>query len=459
MQLLFSFHENESKYMQIYEHIKHLIETKVLQANDRLPSIRALADNLAVSRNTTLLAYELLVAEGYIRTEPKKGYYVNDLEPVYLQQEPPLKPVTTVSQVTDIIDFRLGAVDEQHFPLKKWRQLSNTILKNETAYTYGENFGEPALKEQLASYLMQARGMHVSPEQIIIGSSTQQLLLQLSFVLKEDFSSIILENPGYNGVREVFALQKFQLETITTTESGLQLDELTQKKSALIYVTPSHHYPLGTSMSIQERLQLIQWAYHINSYILEDDYDSEYRYAQKTLPALASLDHERILYFGTFSKAFLPAVRLAYLILPAPLLARFKETFQHFEHNASLLHQLTMAEFMKTGEWERHIKRMRLVYKKKMDVLRDALLQHFGGELDIVGTKAGLYVLIRVHTTQTEMQLVKKALAQRVKVYGASPLFFETTAQAPHLLLGFANLTEKQLVEGVKRLKAAWETG
>ncbi|MER2192210.1 MAG: PLP-dependent aminotransferase family protein [Solibacillus sp.] len=456
MQLTFLLHENEAKYRQIYAHIKQLIETKMIHENEKLPSIRALAENLHVSRNTTLLAYELLLAEGYIRTEPKKGYYVNHLEPLYLQQAAPIKQTVPRETAPDVINFRLGAVDAQHFPLKKWRQLSNALLKEANAYTYGENFGEPPLKEQLAHYLMQARGMHVMPEQIIIGSSTQQLLLHISFLLKESFSSIIVEDPGYTGVREVFTLQQFQLEAITVTESGIQLDELAQKNSALIYVTPSHHYPLGTALSISERLQLIQWAYNVDGYILEDDYDSEYRYAQKTLPALASLDQARIVYFGTFSKAFLPGIRLAYMVLPAPLLTRFKQTFQHVEHNASLLHQLTMAEFMRSGEWERHIKRMRMIYKKKMNVLTGALLHHFGEQIDVIGTKAGLYLLIRVHTKQTEAQLIEKAHSKQVNVYETSSLFFGTNQTKPHLLLGFANLTEAQLKEGVARLKVAW---
>lgn len=455
-QLLFLFHSKQPKYIQIYAHIKQLIEGKTLEANEKLPSIRALADSLYVSRNTTLQAYDLLIAEGYIRSENKRGYYVNYVEPIFLN--PSLvdcSPVSIQAQ-PDVIDFKLGSVDQTYFPLKTWRQFSNTVLKRTESYLYGENFGEYALKKELVHYLFQARGLQIKPEQLIIGSNTQQLLLHLSFLLQENFSSILVENPGYNGVREVFELQQFHIETITATKIGLALDELPQKKSALMYITPSHHYPFGTALSIQQRWQLIQWVHERGGYLLEDDYDGEYRYGQKTFPALASLDSQRIIYFGTFSKAFLPAVRLAYMVLPEPLLSNYQQKFKQFEHNASLLHQLTMTEFMRAGEWEKHIKRMRNVYKNKMNFLVTELQKQFSHALTSIGTTAGLYIVIQVNGQLSEQELIEKALLHHVKVYATSPLFIGEPPLQPHLLIGFAHLSLQQIEEGIVRLKKAW---
>ena len=381
---------------------------------------------------------------------------LDKIEPIYIKQSTMIKKQAPIKQPTNIIDFRLGAVDQEHFPRKKWRQISNGILEQNACYTYGESFGENVLKQELSRYLLQARGMSIDCENIIIGSSTQQLLLQLGLLLQQNFSSILLENPGYYGVQEIFRLLNFPIEPISVTKEGIVLDELCNKKSSLIYVTPSHQYPFGTSLSIQQRWQLIQWVHEQKGFIIEDDYDGEYRYGQKTVPALASLDPTRTIYLGTFSKAFLPGIRLAYMVLPPCLLRPYQQMFQHMESTASLLHQLTMAELMRSSEWERHIKRMRKIYQKKMSILIETIGLHFPQNLEVIGEKAGLYVLISITNNCTEQELIDLAMGEQVKVYPTSNLYLEKDDSNPKLLLGFANLTENQIIEGVARLKKAW---
>ena len=249
----------------------------------------------------------------------------------------------------------------------------------------------------------------------------------------------------------------FAIEPISVTKNGIHLDELAQKQSSLIYVTPSHQYPFGTALSIQQRWQLIQWVHANNGFIIEDDYDGEYRYGQKTFPALASLDHAHTIYFGTFSKAFLPGIRLSYMVLPPSLLQPYQQLFQHIESTASLLHQLTMAEFMRSGEWERHIKRMRKVYEQKMKTLLDLIHQHFPENLEVIGEKAGLYVLISITSDFSEQQFIDFAMNEQVKVYPTSNLYVNKSISNPQLLLGFANLTEAQIREGITRLRKAWD--
>ncbi|MFZ7945890.1 PLP-dependent aminotransferase family protein [Neobacillus sp. 19] len=454
---IFPFNRYQPKYIQIYEQFKEIIESNKISSNERLPSIRSLAETLHVSRNTTLQAYELLLAEGYIRSEEKKGYFVNQLEPFFINPTSPTLEPKIPKPLNHPIDFRIGAIDQEHFPMKKWRQMSNAILKQANSYTYGQSFGEDSFKGEIANYLLQARGLQIKPEQIVVGSNTQQLLLHLSFLLKDIFSSILLENPGYDGAREVFQLQKFQMEAITVTNQGLAMEELPQKESSLFYVTPSHQYPFGTALSIQQRWQLIQWVHQRQGYLIEDDYDGEYRYGQKTFPALASLDATRVIYLGTFSKSFLPAIRLAYMVLPEPLLTSYCAQFGHFEHNASLLHQLTMTEFMKSGEWEKHIKRMRKVYKGKMHFLVEQLKTMFPDQHEVIGTNAGLYVMIKVNTPYSETELIEKALKEHVKVYPTSHLFIENLTTQPHLLLGFANLSSQQIQTGLSLLKKSWD--
>lgn len=457
---IFLFTEEEAKYKQIYQQIKWLIEQGKLKTNDSLPSIRRLAETLHVSRNTTLTAYEQLVAEGYIRGEGRKGYFVNEFDEVFLQEEerPSLTQKVTATGGDIIIDFRAGAVDQQHFPLKVWRQMANQVLPLQKCYEYGDPFGEPLLKEQLAHYLLQARGVHVNEEDIIIGSSTQQMLIYLGFLLKQDFPSIILEDPGYNGAREAFKLHDFQIEILPVLENGAQLDHLAHLHSRLLYVTPSHHFPYGVSMSIQQRQTLIQWAKNVDGYILEDDYDGEFRYTQQPFPALASIDKSRVIYMGTYSKSFLPAIRLSFMVLPKALVQPYKGRFAHFEHNASSLHQLTMAKFMEQGEWTRHIKRMRLTYKHKINALVEALNKQFGEKVTILGEQSGLYILVKVHTQFSEEQLIQHAQQYGVKVYPTSPYFLQQSSSVPIIQLGFSKLKMEDIALGVQLLKKAWLT-
>ena len=451
---LFSFKENEAKYKQIYEQFKLLIEKGQLVQNEAIPSIRQLADTLGVSRNTTLTAYEQLVAEGYIRGEPKKGYFVNSYEPVYLHSTASRSERLSKSPSDIRIDFRAGAVDADHFPLKVWRKYANQELKKDSAYVYGNLQGEFELRQQIAQYLLQSRGVKADVEEIVIGSGTQQLLLYLTLLLKGRFDSIYLENPGYDGARAVFSMQHFHIHPLPVNAYGFHLNELTDE-ARLVYVTPSHQFPYGVSMPIQQRLGLIKWAAD-DGYIIEDDYDSEFRYIQKPFPALASLNRDRVIYMGTFSKALLPSIRLSYMVLPKPLLDEYQQKYSSMEQTASSLHQLTLAQFMKMGEWDKHIRKMRLVYKRKMAFLVKKLHLHFGSKITIVGEQAGLYILIRIHTAQDEKWLINQAIRQGVKVYPTSPYFFSPSGELL-LQLGFSKLTHEEIEEGITFLKKAWE--
>ena len=454
---IFVLKNDSPKYKQVYEQFKSFIERGDIPPNNRLPSIRQLAESLHVSRNTTLLAYEQLVAEGYIRGEGRKGYFVNELEPLLIQDvfiSPDKKQIGTVTPIK--IDFRAGAVDQTHFPLKIWRKLSNQVLTLPESFRYGNPFGEVCLREQIAAYLFQSRGVKTEPNAIIIGSSTQQLLIHLGQILKDENDGIIIEDPGYDGAKEAFQFHRYAIETLPVYERGADFSELEKMKSKLIYVTPSHQSPLGVSMSIQQRQMLIHWANNSNGFIIEDDYDSEFRYTQQPFPALASIDSARVIYLGNFSKSFLPGIRLSYMVLPQLLVDRYKNQFLHFESTASLQNQLTMAEFMEEGEWDRHIKRMRLVYKRKMQCLVSELRKHFKENLSIIGEQSGLYVLVKVHLNRSEEWLINRASMYGVNVYPTSIYFIENHPTEAVIKLGFSNLSCDEIQEGVKLLNEAW---
>ncbi|MGE7762158.1 PLP-dependent aminotransferase family protein [Peribacillus sp. NPDC097895] len=453
---IFAFKDESPKYKQIYEQFKLFIERGDIPAGDPLPSIRHLADSLQVSRNTTLMAYEQLVAEGYIRGEGRKGYFANALEPLLFQDALVPRHKQTKSVTPVLIDFRAGAVDQTNFPLKIWRRIANRVLTLEESFRYGEPFGEVCLREQIATYLLQSRGVKTDANSIIIGSSTQQMLIHLGQILMGDFPSIVVEDPGYDGAREAFQFHHFTLETLPVYETGADLSKLEQVKSQLIYVTPSHQSPIGVSMSIQQRQMLIHWANKMQGYIIEDDYDSEFRYTQQPFPALSSIDSTRVIYLGNFSKSFLPGLRLSYMVLPELLINRYKDQFLHFESTTSLLSQLTMAKFMEEGEWNRHIKRMRLVYKRKMQCIVSELKKYFKQNISIIGEQSGLYLLVKIRLNRSEEWLIERASFFGVKVYPTSIYFIKNHSDETVLKFGFSNLTCDEIQLGVKLLKEAW---
>lgn len=455
-ELVLQLNDKSPKYKQIYEKIRSLIEDGVITKDTKLPSIRQLAMILHVSRNTTLIAYEQLIAEGYIRSEEKKGYFVEAFEPIDLQDSISIENNLRSIETSIKVNFRAGTVDQHAFPLKAWRRCSNDVLKEDMIYTYGEIQGDPLLRSQISNYLLQSRGIQTTPEQIIIGSSTQQLLMHLSLFLKKDFSSIAVEDPGYDGARVVFQLHGYHLHPIEVGAKGLSLKQLEMTDSKLAYITPSHQFPTGVTMPVPERQQLLKWAETKNGFIIEDDYDSEFRYKQQPIPALLSLQPgARVIYLGTFSKAFIPSIRLSYMVLPSILIKSYVKQFSGLEQGTSSIHQRTMARFMEQGFWDSHIRKMRTTYKRKMHTLVTCLQNTFGEKIEIIGSQSGLYVLIRFRGPTEEGQLIKQALSHGVKVYPTSH-YYVTNEQRTILKLGFSNLSIEQIHLGVKLLKQAW---
>lgn len=461
-ELLFTVKRNHQTpmYRQVYLYIKSQIEKGRLQESAKLPSVRQLAELLGVSRNTTQIAYEQLLAEGYIRSESKKGYYVqlsitDDFSKDQFTKT--LEKKQTIS-LHPMIDFRPGMTDVDHFPLAKWRTLANQVLKENIVTQYGEQQGDPLLRESLANYLLQSRGVQTTSSHMIIGSSTQQLLFLLTVLLKDEYKKIAVEDPGYNGARKIFELQSLEVIPIPVLNTGLDLKQLAASDARLVYVTPSHQFPLGMTMPVAKRYQLIEWAERTDSYIIEDDYDSEYRYKQQPIPSLHSLTNcDRIIYISTFSKALLPSVRMSYMVLPDQLINIYEKHREVLEQTASSLHQRTIHHFMKEGHWHSHLRKMRNVYKRKMQVMVDAIQKHFEDNISVIGTAAGLYIVLEVDTNKSEEWLVQEALEKGVKVYPCSPYYISTIPKRPHIQLGFAGLTEKEIEEGIQILASVWK--
>ncbi|MEG8979884.1 PLP-dependent aminotransferase family protein [Priestia megaterium] len=450
-------------YHQLYEYIKKEIVSSRVEVNDKLPSIRSLADYLNVSRNTVDMAYQQLLAEGYVESKPKSGLYVTNTRFDLLQTDRKptvfLHPHSETKSCT--CDFRYGKVDSRLFPLNEWKKRYNESLQTyrEALFTYQESQGEESLREEIATYLYQSRGVVCSKHQIVIGAGTQQSLSLLAQMLKQSIRDIAFENPCYDGASFVFKQHGFSLKPVSLNSKGINIQELYDSQTRAVYVTPSHQFPYGMIMPVSRRIELLEWANDCNGFIIEDDYDGEFRYKGSPIPSLQSLDSNgRVIYTGTFSKSFMPSLRISYFVLPEVLLKTYHEQrFSLYEQAVPTLHQQTLGLIMKNGEWNKHLRRVRTAYQLKHSTLLAALQKEFNENITISGELAGLHILVRVHNDMNEQQLINAARKQGVSVYGTSRYWLtEVPKQKPHILLGFGSLWREEIEEGIRRLKKAW---
>ncbi|MBH5318452.1 PLP-dependent aminotransferase family protein [Paenibacillus sp. GSMTC-2017] len=452
-------------YSQLYHYIKKEILSGKLAAETRLPSIRSLSNHLHISRNTVDLAYQQLLAEGYVQSRPRSGLYINDLELESLPSSQFIRNKWLDSGVKSNsairYDFRYGDVDAEHFPLATWRKLSNQSLhqNEQSLFSYGDPLGEPQLRLEIAHYLHSSRGVNCSPDQIMVGAGIQYLIGVLSGLLGDVSNGIAMENPGYDGVRTIFEHKGINIHSIPLESDGLNIHKLYESKSRIVYITPSHQFPYGMVMPLSKRMQLLKWAADQNGIIIEDDYDSEFRYVGKPIPSLQSLDtHDRTVYLGTFSKCLLPSLRIAYMVLPQTLLDfHSKQDYRLYDQTVSRFHQKTLELFMKNGHWEAHIRKMRNVYRQKQFTLISLIQKMMGSQVTIIGQDAGLHILLRIHNGMDEDQLIATAEEEGVKVYPVSP-FWAQRAQADKSMvqIGFGGLSNEDIIEGVNCLHCAW---
>ncbi|ANB56743.1 bacterial regulatory s, gntR family protein [Anoxybacillus sp. B7M1] len=446
-------------YEQLYEYIKGEMVKGHLQTGEALPSIRVLAKHLRISRNTVEAAYAQLVAEGYVESRPRKGFIIKEFDKdVWMKLEPPFVIPSSVSPVSRYrYDFRYGHIDTAHFPLRAWRACLNEAMdaSREELLWYGERQGERKLRQQIARYLFQARSIHCSDEQVIIGAGIHQITGLLCQLFSPEKNKIAMENPSYDGIRAVFINHRYQVLPISLEQDGLHIAELEQSDATVAYVTPSHQLPLGMVLPIGKRQKLLKWAETRNAFLIEDDYDSEFRYEGKPIPALKALDtQDRVIYIGTFSKVLTPAIRVCYMILPKQLLPSFYQMFSSYHQPVATVVQKALALFMEKGYLERHIRKMRTVYAKKRQTLIHAIYDHFGEHATIIGEKAGLHLLVHFHHVMDADRLVKEAKGRGIHIYSVAKYWFDSqTSPPPYILLGFGSMTEQEMIEAIQLLK------
>lgn len=449
-------------YIQLYEYIKNEIQSGRIGAGTKLPSRRKLSSYLGISLNTIESAYQQLNAEGYVNSKSRKGVFVNQLEEEMIRSHsldmPYRREKNDEKQYR--IDFNHGKVDLNHFPFSIWRKLAqrNLYIEERELFLSGDPQGEVLLREEIASYLFQSRGVRCSPDQVIIGAGTQYLIGLLSLVIGKA-PTYSMEDPGFYRIRTVLVDQGVGVRYIPLDEEGISIKHLNDSNARIVYVTPSHQFPNGNIMPVKRRMELLKWAKERNGYIIEDDYDGEFRHVGKPIPSLQGMDVlGRVIYLGTFSKSLIPSLRISYMILPPELARKYhREKFNLYKQTVSRLNQNTLYQFMHDGHWERHLNKMRVIYRRKHAVLLAAIETNFHNRVSVIGDKSGLHILLEVHNDMSEAELIQAAAMKEIKVYPTS-IYHQNIdkGQQHEILLGYGGLTESQIEEGIGLLKKAW---
>jgi GntR family transcriptional regulator / MocR family aminotransferase len=451
-------------YTQLYTVIKDDILSGKLPSNSKLPSIRALASEISISRNTVDSAYLELYAEGYIYSRPRSGYFVSALTPDGVRSSlsqpqrvrDPLPKIPPPCQ----FDFHPARLDRHAFPVALWRKSLLECLRrtSDDWFEYRHPQGEWGLRCNIQKYLERSRGVICDPEQVVICSGLQNSLDIVAHLLKERRPVVAVENPGYHLPRLVFRNHSFEICPVPVDSSGIDLDLLEASRSTIAYVTPSHQFPIGCVMPIANRLKLIEWAKAGDRVIIEDDYDSELRYHGKPIPSLQGLDpNGNIVYSGTFSKVLSPALRVSYLILPHSLLPAYRAFFRDYFSSVSLLEQRTLAEFMEQGHWDRHVRRMRALYKKKHDALLQAVDCNFGLRASVLGQGAGLHVVLQLTDhSLSEVELIELARSNGIGLLPFSATHASGNPGSLKFLLGFGGMDISDIEKGIKLLYRTW---
>ncbi len=470
-------------YRQLYDELRQAILSGRLAAGTRLPSTRLLANELSISRNTVVNTFDQLMAEGYLESWTGDGTYVTQAIPddllrtatnkteaaktipkgrVLSQRGKRLATIITGRQTTETrpTAFRTGVPAFETFPFDVWARLEaqHWRVPAHELLTYGEPAGYWPLREAIAAYLREARAVRCTPEQVIIVSGSQQAFDLASRVLLDPDDTAWIENPGYVGVRAALLAAGARLIPVPIDAEGLdiaagiKLSLAANSDARLVYVSPSHQHPIGVTMSLARRLALLKWANRTGAWVLEDDYDSEYRYASRPLAALQGLDREnRVIYVGTFSKVLIPALRLGYLVSPPDLVDAFVSARAIVDRHSPLRDQAVLADFITGGSFARHIRRMRALYAERQAMLVEAAQHYLAGWLELAPADAGMHLTGWLAEGTDDRQVSRRALALGVD---ATPLSFYSLEPLSRggLVLGYAALNKAEIDEGVRQL-------
>jgi GntR family transcriptional regulator/MocR family aminotransferase len=464
--------DGEPLSRQIYLWFRQAILRDDMKSKERLPSTRELAEHLNVSRTVVVLAYEQLLAEGFVRGRPGSGTYVAEClgtgrpnsragrANVRLSrfgrsvlEAAPKIAVPAQRASSPRYDFEYGRSDIELFPFETWRRmlLRNARKASVRELDYAPAGGSMALREALTVHLRRSRAVVCDPSQVIIVNGSQQALDLIARVLVERGDRVAMENPCYQGAREVLRSIGARLLPVPVDADGLDPASLPDK-ARLALVTPSHQFPTGAILPLARRLALLDWARRADALLVEDDYDGEFRYEEQPLQSLQGLDGDgRVIYIGTFSRTIFPALRIGYLIVPKSLAAVFTSAKWLCDRHTATLEQETLAEFITSGMYERHLRRVRRRNAARRKVMLDAIDKYLGDRVHVTGYGAGAHVVLWPNRRVAETAVLEAAASHGVGIYGIAP-YFLTQPSRSGFLLGYSRMNESDIRKGIRRL-------
>ena len=443
-------------YIQLYQEIKENIIEGILKPGSKLPSKRYQADERSISINTVENAYNQLKDEGYIISKERQGYFVADLDLV-VKPQPDYLPMQEISITKEYpYDFTYQGVD-QDFPFGIWKRLTKQAIDEsyEDLLRRGPEQGDEGLRESIAEYLYHSRGIQAAKENIIITAGTNHLFQILFGIWGED-DKYGIENPGFERWEMLFKTNRIAYAPLNLDDQGVCRDDVEAAGVNVLCITPSHQFPTGTIMPIQRRLELLDWAGEKRKrWIIEDDYDGEFKYTGKPIPALKSIDRfDRVVYMGNFSNTLSPALRISYMVLPERILRRYQKRLAYTMCPVPTLTQKTVDLFMREGYFMRHVNRMRKRYREKREIILEQAKKIPG--MKVRGTEAGLHVVLEWSGPATEEELIHLAKEKGIFVQGMQRFFVEPTGYKG-ILLGFATFSTEQLAQVMEKLVEAWK--
>ena len=471
-------------YQQLYAALREAILNGRLGRGRRVPSSRTLADELSISRNTVVSAYEQLLAEGYLETRAGSGSYVTSELPDAMTTAVPRASAAPkhalpglsargrgLSDIRSTLSpdgppwaFRTGVPALDAFPVDLWARLAHQAWKNAELgqLGYGDAAGYKPLRSAIADYLRASRAVVCEPEQVLVVSGSQEALFLAALTLLDPGDTVWFEEPGYRGARTAILAAGAVPIPIGIDDEGLRVEEGDARapQARAIYVTPSHQFPLGVTMSLARRLELVTWAHRHRAWILEDDYDSEFRYEGRPLASLQGLDPDgRVLYTGTFSKVLAPALRVGYLVVPPALVDALTSARAVVDRQSPTIDQVILARFLREGHFARHVRRMRQLYRERQAVLVEAARRDLRGLVDIEPQAAGLHLVGWLPKQADDRTAAARAAEAGVEVSPLTNFFASPAGHRPGIMLGYASSDAVTIRRGVKNLARALEKG
>ena len=455
-------HGKTPMYEYLYQLIREDILSGRLKKDEKLPSKRTLAEHLSVSKITVENAYAQLLAEGYIYSKEKKGYFAEDMGSFdhRVAKEREKGKETQMGKAEPLLaDFTQNSISESCFPYAAWAKTMRRVIMDEPFVHPAPYAGLLSLRQAIGDYLYRFRGMRVSPDEIVIGAGTEYLYHLIIQLLGRELCYAV-EDPGYRKVQRVFAANGVKTENIALDESGVRPDALACSGAQVLHISPSHHFPTGIVTPAKRRMELLQWAAEgEDRYILEDDYDCEFRFAGKPIPTLQSIDHHgRVIYMNTFSKSLSPSMRISYMILPRALMERFAQKLSFYACTVPVLEQSALADFIAAGQFEKHLNRAKKYYRNLCAALRGALAASaLKDKVKILGAEAGLHFLLQVESELTDRDLAARLEKQGIRARLLRDYYsaWDSDEESRCLVINYASIQPEKVGEIVRAMERA----